>query len=154
MEALDVFPLSEIVYVKRSGTNETGWIVIDLYRIGPGYSLQLKPLGNLDGNKNIQPENASDARMLFSSNTAIVPTSVRRHNLMGLVINCGLVVCIPSTLISHLLCVIPCACTCAPQISFPERFTTLDDPHVDHVDIWAKATLPIGNDLRRDLNMR
>lgn len=40
------------------------------------------------------------------------------------------------------------------QIAYPERYTYLEDPNVEHVDIFTKGTATVAANLRENLNMR
>ncbi|XP_031622982.1 glutamate receptor 1-like [Contarinia nasturtii] len=53
----------------------------------------------------------------------------RRQNLKGLSIPCGLV------------------------IAYPEKFTYVDDPVTNHIDIFTKAYIKLAQNLREDLNI-
>lgn len=89
-----MFPISEVIYAKRSLGNDITWNLIDLYRIGPNYSLQFMDYGSLDENKNIKRGNEEKSRIHYFGDTAISPTGARRRDLGGIVIPCGLAVCI------------------------------------------------------------
>lgn len=89
-----MFPISEVIYAKRSMENDAAWTLIDLYRIGPDYSLQFMDFGALDENKMIKRRNAQTPRLQYSGDTSITPTGARRRNLGGIVIPCGLAVCL------------------------------------------------------------
>lgn len=40
------------------------------------------------------------------------------------------------------------------QLQYPDRFTYVDDPRVEHVDVFYKGTRVIAADMRKNLNMR
>lgn len=57
-------------------------------------------------------------------------STARRQNLNGVNVTCGLV------------------------IAYPERFTSVDDPVNNHVDVFTKASINLGHHLLQTLNIR
>lgn len=57
-------------------------------------------------------------------------STARRQNLKGVNVTCGLV------------------------IAYPEKFTYVDDPVNNHVDVFTKASINLGNHLQQTLNIR
>lgn len=78
LTTLDILPISKVIVAKRSTNPEVEWILFDVYRLGIGdYGLESSRLGL------ISPVNGAVSR-------DFIP--IRRLNLKGVSIICGLVV--------------------------------------------------------------
>lgn len=87
MQSLKLYPLSEVVYTKRSTTDSSIWNLIDSYRIGPIFQQQFLSLGQLRPQQRI-----GDHPVNYVMESTVAPTGRRRRNLMGLIIPCGIAV--------------------------------------------------------------
>lgn len=163
LNTLDMLLLSDAKFAK-SVSNSSGssidWILFDVYKVAPHFPLEISAYGyvfnrNTIANiKNSIYQTAETARVRIADK--FLSKSVR-DDLKGLRLTCGLVVCTRS--MNHMqkcikLIQITITLYIDPQYTSPELFTYLEDPKVENIDIFTKATYTIAANMRENLNMR
>lgn len=83
-----MYPLTEVVYTRRSGGDDPTWPLIDLYRIGPKFDYQFTVVGEMRQFE----QDGGNSEIAYFVDSQAPPTGRRRHNLRRLIIPCGLAV--------------------------------------------------------------
>lgn len=149
----DAMPISELFITKRIHNDSAQWKLFDAYKLNREYDIQITENGMI--------EQWNDGLHVVGADFS----TARRQNLNGVNVTCGLVVIfgIYSILITFLDVLwmnliysfgFLLNLNVALKIAYPERFTYVEDPANNHVDVFTKASINLGYNLRENLNIR
>ncbi|XP_031620817.1 glutamate receptor ionotropic, delta-2-like isoform X2 [Contarinia nasturtii] len=129
-----MLPISEAMFAKRFrniSDPAIDWILFDIYKIAPHFPLEVSIYGHVFNKNTIINVNADNkmTKTQWIQVTDKFTSKSNRDDLMGLQLKCGLV------------------------IAYPERYTYLEDPKVENVDIFTKGTASVAANMRENLNM-
>lgn len=139
---LNAMPISDLFIAKQSQMEKIQWKLFDAYKLNYGYDIEITENGMIGSMENCDKLRVIDAKF----------SSVRRQNLMGVNVTCGLVVFYLDDFFVKESSI--CIYFSLPKVAYPEKFTYFDDPTNTHVDIFTKATINLGRNLRENLNIR
>lgn len=153
-----MLPISEAMIAKRFKANSKliiNWILFDVYKIAANFPLEVSVYGFIYTEKGAITNNKSTQNAIERIQiTDRFQSKSVRDDLQGLKLKCGLVVCILSLKKNELILVAESISLWFDlKLTFPKRFTYLEDPTVEAIDIFSKGTNTVTANMRENLNM-
>lgn len=134
-------PISDLFIAKRSSNDQwLQWQLFDAYKLNYGYNIVVSSNGFIT--------TKNDSLEVIDANFS----STRRQNLNGVNVTCGLMVNDITWLSFGFFYIL--LINFVLKIAYPEKFTYVDDLANNHVDVFTKASINLGNNLRENLNIR